>query len=59
MLVEFAEEEKEEDGVEVPEFGVGRRGGGGGVLHEVFEKSEIGEEMAGNEEGLVVEGDGL
>lgn len=65
MLVELAEEEEEKDGVKVPEFhargGVqrGRRGFPPVVLHEVFEKGEVGQEVAGNEEGFVVEGEGV
>lgn len=64
VLVELAEEEEEEDRVEVPEFHCCRRwrrqcGGGGGALHGVFEEGEVGEEVAGDEEGFVVEGEGL
>lgn len=65
MLVEFAEEEEEKDGVKVPEShargGVqqGRWGFRAVVLHEVFEKGEAGQEVAGNEEGFMVEGEGV
>lgn len=61
VLAELAEEEEEQDGVEVTEFegsaGVWR--GRGGVMEETGEVVESREEVAGDEEGFVGEREGL